>query len=107
VAQIDDAKLIAVENASALQLTAAHNFIIANASGWWHHVPHVWLLESSQNAQWWRDQIQPIIAVPPGIAPTPTVLVLELPRKGLGRNWAYYGPNGANEIGWLLSEYQA
>ncbi len=105
------AKLIVVENAAVYQLNQVHSVVVANASSWWHHLPHTWIVGESQErtASWWRDQIQPIITVPgtlPGMA-VPTVVVLKLPMSGRSnRDWAYFGPAGQNEIGWLLSEYQ-
>jgi hypothetical protein len=112
--QIRSAKLIMVENAQLHQLAAVHSFVKQNASAWWHHVPHVWIVGEgvSRGATWWRDNLMPLVQNPwppatTGMTFTPTVLVLKLPDPGPGkRDWAYWGLNNQNEIGWLLTEYQ-
>lgn len=109
--RIVSAKLIAVSNATAYQLVQVHDVVKANADGWWHHMPHVWIVGGNREAIWWRDQIQPILYPPPllpyfpgQLALRPSVLVLALPDSW--RGWGYFGPNDQNEIGWLESEYQ-
>src|SRR5690349_6250091 len=104
--QIPSAKLLVVENAPDHQLNAVHSFVTENAGWWWHHVPHIWVIGENerQTSVWWRDQVQALVPV---ISRVPTVLVFQLPPPGPGnRDWAYWGPNSKNEIGWLETEYQ-
>jgi len=106
--QIAYAKIIVLDNANPWQIQSVHTLVTTHATAWWHHVPHVWIIgDNNLPATWWRDQIQPLIQALP-YQVSPTVLVLKLPPGGLfsQRDWAYFGPSQANEIGWLNSEYQ-
>lgn len=97
-------KLVIVDGALPHQLNAVHGFVASNADGWWHHIPTVWILGSAQDATWWRDQLMPLVSsAVVGSAP-PTLMVFDLPAAG-ARGWGYYGPDDANQIGWLNENY--
>jgi hypothetical protein len=104
--KVSPARLIVIDRAQASQLNAIHTFIAANANGWWHHMSNVWLVGSDKSTEWWREQIRPFLLPLPG-APTPGVLVLALPPGELFREWAYFGPNDSDQIGWLHDNYQS
>jgi hypothetical protein len=82
-----------------------HQLITANANGWWHHMSNVWVVGSDKPPVWWRDQIMPLLVPLPGM-PTPSLLVVSLPPGESFRDWAYFGPDDANQIDWLHENYQ-
>ena len=101
---IKTAHLITVDGLTPYQTNAMHAFVSANADGWWHNMNNVWIVGGPHNAAWWRDHLMPHMAVLPGQLP-PALLVVALPPEAL-RDWAYYGPNNANQIGWLTEQFR-
>lgn len=101
------AKILLVDGATPLQLTAIQALVTQHANGWWHHMTNVWIVGSTESATFWRDLIRPIVATQIGETVVPSVLVLDLPPAEMTRDWAYFGPSQQNQIGWLLSNYQS
>jgi hypothetical protein len=90
--------VIILDEASDETRGAVHEVIKANAKGWWHRYPNVWMAGGDNSAADWRDMLKPLVK-----APT-SVLVLRLPETGHPK-WAYFGPDAQDRMKWFHSNY--
>lgn len=90
--------LIVFDQLSDERRDVAHEIIKANANGWWHNMPNVWIV-GDHDAAFWRDILQPVIS-----GTGASVLVLHLPPPG-GRGWAHFGPGSESKTEWFYRAY--
>lgn len=94
-----DSYIIVFDQLSNERREVAHELIKANANGWWHNLPNVWIV-GGQTVSFWRETLHPVIA-----STGASILVMNLPAEPSTRSWAFYGPRGSQKAKWLYETY--
>jgi hypothetical protein len=92
--------IISIGYATDAQRNAVQAKVKANAQGWWHHLPDLWIVGGHDHT-YWAELIKPDVT-----GTTARLLVLELPASGENnRMFAVRGQFNKNARKWLWETY--
>jgi hypothetical protein len=91
--------LIALSKGTNFQRNLIHENVKANAKGWWHYLPDVWIA-GGHDHEYWGQLLRPILA-----GSRSTVLVVGLPQEQSMRSFAIRGESTEKTKQWLWKTF--
>lgn len=89
--------MVLVDGIDETQRTLMHAQIKKQSKGWWHEMPDVWIVESNEAVEVWRQRLGVFVPHAPAL-----LLVFKLPSPG-ERKWS--GSGVKSKWVWILENY--